>query len=199
MKKINWFYSAILLLLLAGACSPFIRVYSEVEPGINLYKYHTFNWLDNKTVSHGNEGPEWLSQRTQDKIRSSVESRMRTYALTLCEDKPDLLLHYHVVIKNEVFFIRDWWCDEEVGGQFGRCNRIQPVNYREGTLILDFIDARTGVQVWRGAAVGVLENLSPGEADARIDEAVRLIFSKFPEKPIPGITMFTNPFAPKNT
>ena len=191
MKKISWLYPVLLLLLAAGSCSPIIKVYSEEEPGVNLYKYHTFNWLDNKTVSLGNEGPAWLNQRAQDKIRTSVESQMRRYALTRCEDKPDLMLHYHVVIKNEVFFIRDWWCDEEIGSQYGRCHRIKQVNYREGTLILDFIDAHTGEQVWRGAAVGVLENLAPEEADARIEEAVRLIFGKFPENPIPGLTLGT--------
>ncbi len=188
MKKTIWFYSVILMLLTTVSCSPFIKVYSEEEPGVNLYKYHTFNWLDNMKVRDGNSGPEWLSQRAEEKIRSAVEDRMGRYAMTLCTEKPDLMLHYHVVIKNEVFFIRDWWCDEEIGSQFGRCHRIKPVDYREGTLILDFIDAHTGEQVWRGAAVGVMENLTPAEADARIEEAVRLIFDKFPEKPIPGIT-----------
>lgn len=179
---------SMLLLAAASGCSPFIKVYSEEEPGVNLYKYHTFNWLDSMAVRTGNDIPEWLDQRAEDKIRSAVEARMRRYALTRCENKPDLMLHYHVVIKNEVFFIRDWWCDEEIGSQFGRCHRIRPVDYREGTLIIDFIDAHTGEQVWRGAAVGVLEKLTREQADARIEEAVRLIFEKFPEKPIPGIT-----------
>jgi len=177
-----------LLLAAASGCSPFIKVYSEEEPGVNLYKYHTFNWLDSMAVRTGNDIPEWLDQRAEDKIRSAVEARMRRYALTRCENKPDLMLHYHIVIKNEVFFIRDWWCDEEIGSQFGRCHRIRPVDYREGTLIIDFIDAHTGEQVWRGAAAGVLEKLTREQADARIEEAVRLIFEKFPEKPIPGIT-----------
>ncbi len=182
------YFSTLLLLIATSGCSPFVKVYSEEEPGVNLYKYHTFNWLDNMAVRQGNEGPEWLNPRAENKIRSAVESQMRRYALTRCENKPDLMLHYHVVIKNEVFFIRDWWCDEEIGSEFGRCHRIRPVDYREGTLILDFIDAHTGEQVWRGAAVGVLEKLTPDQADARIEEAVRLIFEKFPEKPIPGIT-----------
>lgn len=188
MKYLLHTLAAVVCLLSVQACSPITKVYSEEEPGVNLYKYHTFQWLDNMTVSQGNNGPEWLNQRAEKKIRSAVEDQLRRYAITPCTEKPDMILHYHVVIKNEVFFIRDWWCDEEIGGKYGRCHRIRPTNYREGTLIIDFLDARTGEQVWRGAAVGVLEHLNPEQADARIEEAVRLIFGKFPGEPVPGLS-----------
>ena len=188
MNKTYRLYFSLLLLVAASGCSPIIKVYSEEEPGVNLYKYRTFDWLDKVAEHQGNNGPEWLNERTENKIRSAVENSIRRYGFTACTEKPDIMLHYHVVIKNEVFFIRDWWCDEEIGSRYGRCHRIRPVNYSEGSLILDFIDAHTGEQVWRGAAVGVLEHMTPEQADARIEEAVRLIFNKFPEKPIPGIT-----------
>jgi hypothetical protein len=185
MKQIPFSLLLMAILLLANACSPAYKVYSEEEPGVNFYKYRTYNWLDDKYVRRGNSGPQWLDERAENKIRSSVEAQMGRYGYKPCEEKPDLILHFHVVIKNEVFYIQDWWCDESMGTEFGRCHRLRPVNYQEGTLIIDFIDGKTGGQVWRGAATGVLENVKPEEADARIEEAVRLIFEKFPEKPLP--------------
>ena len=173
------------ILLLNYGCSSITKVYSEEEPGVNLYKYHTFNWLDTRYIKKGNSGPEWMNEHAENKIRSSVVDQMARYGLKPCDDNPDLMLHFHVVIKNEVFYIQDWWCDEETGTDFGRCHRLRPVNYQEGTLIIDFIDGKTGDQVWRGVATGVLENLTPEKADARIEEAVRLIFEKYPEKPLP--------------
>lgn len=187
MKSILLSLALVAVVSLQNACSPITKVYSEEEPGINLYKYTTYSWLNNLTVAEGNSGPTWLSERAEQKIRNSVENEMRRYGFSVCEEVPDLMLHYHVVVKNEVFFIRDWWCDEETWSRYGRCNRIRPVNYQEGTLILDLIDAKTGVQVWRGAAVGVLEHIAPEQADARIEEAVRLIFTKFPQQPIPKV------------
>lgn len=171
--------------LFQNACSPATKAYSEEEPGVNLYKYTTYSWLNNMSVGQGNSGPTWLNERSENKIRISVEGQMKRYGFSVCEEVPDLMLHYHVVVKNEVLYIRDWWCDEETWSRYGRCNRVRPVNYQEGTLILDLIDAKTGNQVWRGAAVGMLDNLTPEQADARIEEAVRLIFSKFPQQPIP--------------
>jgi hypothetical protein len=175
------------LAMLLFACSPITKVYSEEEPGVNLYKYHTFDWLEGPAAKQGSGGPEWLNPRAENKIRASVEAQLARYGIKPCDDRPDLMLHFHIVIKNEVFYIQDWWCDEETGTDFGRCNRLRPVNYQEGTLVIDFIDAKTGNQVWRGAAAGVLEHLSPDKADARIEEATRLIFEKYPEKPLPTL------------
>ena len=186
MKPAFFLFSLFTVVLLHSGCSSVTKVYSEEEPGVNFYKYRTFDWLDTKYIREGNNGPEWLNERSENKIRSSVEAQMGRYGFKPCDDNPDLMLHFHIVIKNEVFYIQDWWCDEETGTDFGRCHRLRPVNYQEGTLIIDFIDAKTGNQVWRGAAVGVLENVTPEKADTRIEEAVRLIFEKFPEKPIPA-------------
>lgn len=115
-----------------------------------------------------------------------MEKHLNRYGFHACNETPDLMLHYHVVIENEVLYIRDWWCDEEAWTRYGHCNRIRQVEYREGTLIIDLIDAKTGVQVWRGAAAGVLENMTPEQAEVRIYDAVQLISKKFPEQPRPG-------------
>lgn len=172
-------------LLMLQACSPWTKVYSEEEPGVNLYKYHTFNWLDNPSTKQGNNGAEWLTAGTQAKIRSAFEEQLNRYGFKPCTEKPDLLLHYHVVIKNEVLYVLDRSCEGQGGDVYGRCNRVRPIQYREGTLIIDFIDAKNGNQVWRGAVVGVLENMQASEVDARIKAAAEAIFKKFPEKPIP--------------
>lgn len=170
--------------VLLSGCSTVSKVYSSEEPGVNLYKYHTYNWLDNELASDGNKGPEWLTASTQNKVRTAVENQISNYGFKPCDDNPDLVLHYHVIIKNEVLYVHDWTCGADEG-KFNRCNRVSPVQYREGTLIIDFIDAKTGEQVWRGAAVSVLNNMLPTDVEGRIQEAVKAIFKKFPEQPLP--------------
>lgn len=184
-KPIQQLFWLTIVLLLFVSCSPFTKVYSEEEPGVNLHKYHTFNWLDNDKVQEGNKGPEWLTANTQNHIRSAVEHQMERYGFKICTEKPDLMLHYHVVIENKVFYARDRTCETGGNIQFGRCNRLRATNYREGTLILDFIDTKSSNQVWRGVAVGVLDDIRPDEVQKRVEAAINVIFKKFPEKPIP--------------
>ena len=173
-------------LFLFESCSPFTKVYSEEEPGVNLYKYHTYNWLDNAAVQQGNQGPEGLTVATRDQVRKAVEEKMGQMGFKRCDQNPDLMLHYHVVVKNEVMYVHDWSCESqgESGNRYDRCNRVRPVYYREGTLIVDFMDTQNTTQVWRGAAVGVLMNSAPAEVNARIKEAVQAIFKKFPGQPM---------------
>ena len=137
MKKTNPFWLPFLLLTLFfwQSCSPFTKVYSEEEPGANLYKYHTYNWLDNPETKLGNSGPDWLTAWTQANIRTSVEEQLGRYGFKPCDEKPDLMLHYHVVIKNEVLYIHDWQCDNRSIESFEKCNRVKPQQYREGTLL----------------------------------------------------------------
>ncbi len=189
MKKLTWTLLPALFatLFIFESCSPFARVYSEEEPGVNLYQYHTYNWSDNTGSAQGNQGPEWLNESTQGKIRAGVEAQMSRYGFQPCTDKPDLVLHYHVVIKNEVLYMHNWACMRQDGGPFEPCNRVRAVQYQEGTLIIDFLDAKNGYQVWRGAAVGGLENIKAADADSRIKAATQAIFKKFPEKPIPQV------------
>ena len=174
------------ILFFVSACSPFTKVYSIEEPGANLSKYHTYNWLADMETHDGNKGPAWLTASTQERIRMSTEKQMGQYGFKACTENPDLMLHYHVVIENKVYYIRDKYCVEENGLLNGRCDRLKEMHYREGTLIIDFIDTKSSNQVWRGVAVGVLENIRPSEVASRIDKAIAMIFEKFPEKPIPA-------------
>lgn len=188
MKKSPFLLVLLPALLFWAACSPWKKVYSEEEPGANLYKYHTFNWLDNQTTRLGNSGPEWLTAGTQSKIRAATEEQLARFGFKPCDENPDLMLHYHVVVKNEVLYVPDHTCNPRDEQIYARCNRVRPVQYREGTLIIDFIDTKNGNQVWRGAVVSGLENMGPKEADSMIKAAVEAIFKKFPERPIRFVT-----------
>jgi hypothetical protein len=170
-----------------GGCSPFTRIYAEEEPGANLFQYYSYKWLPNNGVLPGDSPQFRVSDVVERKIRSAVDAHMGRCGYRLCDSGPDLLLHYHVVVQNRVYYQRDWECHEgSESHPRSYCQRVKPVYFREGTLILDFVDAETGNQVWRGVAVGAVENMSAAELDARIEEAVRQIFKKYPIKPMPN-------------
>ena len=186
MYKHNFLLIALLFLLLANSCSTVYQAYSEEEPGVNIYKYLTYNWLE-RTQIEEDKVSLLLSDTTERKIRSSVEAELAHYGFRQCDVEPDLMLHYHAIVKNKEIYYLDWTCDDEEWHKYGRCQRIRETNFREGTLIIDFIDARNSNQVWRGVAIGAVDNMSRETVDKQIEEAVRRIFKKFPEKPRPGM------------
>ncbi len=190
--KIIYILDTLVLAMLLFSCTPYTKVYSNEEPGINLYKYTTYQWLDMPDISHGNSGPEWLTKHTEKIIRESVEEQMKRCGFVLYDMQPDLLLHYHVVIKDEVYYIPDWWCYQKNWDHHGRCYRLEPRHYKEGTLILDFIEAKTGSQVWRGVVSDATINMQVEDIEFRINRAVKRMFGRFPEKPTPFIVKNKN-------
>lgn len=186
MKRLFRLFSILILLsLLGNACSPIINVYSEEEPGINLRKYRSYDWLDNKVVESDNV-MYFLAGKTEAQIEGSIEQQMSRFGYKKCNQNPDLLLHYHVIVKNFEMYYQDWWCEDETWNKYGRCQRMRATSYKEGTLIVDMIDAQTGNQVWRGVAIGVLDQIPPEDVQVNIDRAVKAIFKKFPETALPG-------------
>ncbi|MEY3243615.1 MAG: hypothetical protein RIR11_5054 [Bacteroidota bacterium] len=174
----------LLFLLVANSCSPLQKVYAETEPGINLYQYHTYGWLDNPSTIKGAKGPAWLTESTNDSIRSSVEKQLDKLGFIKSSAYADLTLHYHIVLKNEMRYVYDLQCRSyEIGNYDSRCDRVTMVPMVEGTLIIDLLDTATGNQVWRGGAVSYLDHMQPNEVNDRLSTAIQEIFKEFPRAP----------------
>src|SRR5204862_1367540 len=92
---------------------------------------------------------------------------------------PDLLVHYHASITSRIDVNR---IDRQYGYCYDPMCETRVFDYEAGTLVLDFVDARTNRVIFRGWAQGtVQEMLDKGDVTAkRIDEAVGQILERFP-------------------
>ena len=124
------FITGLFMLLFLGSCGPGLKVYSEEEPGANLYKYRTFDWLDNAEAEKDNV-PMLLGKNTEDKIRATVETHMASLGFQQCDNGPDLMLHYHVILKDKEYYYQDCWCSDEEWNKYGRSQRMRLINYQE--------------------------------------------------------------------
>ena len=67
------------------------------------------------------------------------------------------------------------------GAATGVTRGVSEYRYEEGTLILDFMDAKTNKLIWRGAAKAEIDRVNtPGKKDKLIAEAVQKILKSFP-------------------
>ena len=63
--------------------------------------------------------------------------------------------------------------------------RVSSFYYRQGALVLDFIDTASNEVIWKGVATVYLsKDLTPEKIDDRVNEAVEKILENFP----PAIT-----------
>ena len=165
-------------MVVAGCAS--MNVSSHVERGLDVSRYHTYDWGPADALPVGDprlEGDPFF----QDHLRGEVEKAMarRGFEWSAAEG-PDLLLHYHANITERLDVDR-------LDVQRGYCGEngcdVPTLQYEAGTLVIDAIDARTNRLIWRGWAQSAVSGmLADQDTMARqINEAVARMFNQFPK------------------
>ena len=167
---------AVAALALTG-CAP-RNVGSFLERGSDFARYRTYSWapagaqetgdprLDNNPFFH-------------ERIQADVEKQLaaRGFERT-ASGEPDLLIHYHASISQRIEV-------NDIGEENGSCrdgDDCRPYVYEAGSLVIDFLEARTGKLVWRGwsedSVDGAIDNQQLMEQS--IDKAVARILQRLP-------------------
>lgn len=170
MSRIYLILGMIIFLSLS-ACNT-VRVSTDFDRNANFDQYQSFAFHQ--------AGLSDLNMNDLDKRRvvDAVTQTLTAKGMTLAssENIADLVINISATNKTKVNvepYYDPWW----YGPYWGRTQRVS--QYREGTLILDFIDRRQNTLVWQGVGAGLNVSDIQRKAD-KIPEAVQTILSKYP-------------------
>lgn len=169
-------YLATFSLSLFLACSPF-AVNSDYDREIDFSDYHAFKMLKQKG---GMKSKGMIdNQLNRKRIRQTVGNQLIKKGFTEVKKGPaDFLIAVHIGVQKKV--------DVDVYGYRGwrapyPGSRVKTVRkYKEGTIVVDFIDAGQKQLVWRGWAESAIK--SPQHAGEDINDAVAELMKQFPPK-----------------
>jgi hypothetical protein len=167
--------AAISALMLTSCAS--MHVNSSLERGIDLTQYHTYNWASDDRLSTGDPRLD-NNSFFLERLQADVERQLTTRGFEkITTGTPELLLHYHASTNQRV----------DANGadrKYGYCDDCNPSVYDAGTLMLDFVDARTNRLVWRGWAEGSLDGAIDNQdwMEQKIDDAVARILARLPRR-----------------
>lgn len=174
-----------LLLPIAGAvsCGPSLKVHSDYDKNTNFGQYKTFSLY--KTDSMGSA----ISTLNQERILNAVVSEMTKKGFQQTSSNPDLLVNTVAVLKDKVALssntdyygyggvYRPYYWGGGLGASSTTTYNVQ--NYKDGSLIIDVVDAASKRLVWQG--VGNSEIDKPlKDPDAAISQAIGKIMTNFP-------------------
>jgi hypothetical protein len=160
-------------------CATTMAVSSHVERGLDFSRYHSFSWGPADALPKGDPRLD-NDPFYKDHVLGAVEKQLakRGFELTTT-GAADLLIHYHANIRKRFAIDR--------GAQaYDSCNGAncppETIAYEEGTLVLDFIDARTNRLVWRGWARNTVEDTlrNRDKMARRVDQAVTEMLKRLP-------------------
>jgi len=182
MKLINTLF-AFLFLTLIASCSSSSKVKYDYDPEVNFVSLKTFDWMKQPASSGGGVKAALARNTLLDKrIKNAVNRQLTAKGLKQDSSNPDFVIAYHVGVEDKVD-VRDWGYTYAIRGRYWgvRTRGVEVHQYKEGTLILDFVDAKTMELLWRAAGSGAAkENPTPKEVEKSINKAIAKFLENFP-------------------
>ena len=168
MKTIK--FLPLLLLFVLASCSS-VRVNADYDKKATFDSYKSYAYLKS-----GIDKVE-ISELDKKRILYAIDDVMTTKGFTKSEN-PDILISFFTTERERVdvynSFGFGWGWNPYWGMGYS-----YPVSSTEGTLILDFIDAKTKELIWQGQGTGYLTQ-NVDKKDARVKEFVSKILEQYP-------------------
>ena len=168
MKTFNLFIATLSILIL-NSCS---SARSKTQEGVDLNNYRSFTIAD-----HGSDYLPQISPVQKSQIENAIIKEIANISPdNLGVTGADVLVNYFVVVDTKQDI-------ETYTNYYGRRwrNQIIDINirdYKEGTLIIDFIDSKTNQVIWNGSVTRTVTANSI-ELEKKINQAVASLFQQF--------------------
>ncbi|HEY0462770.1 MAG TPA: DUF4136 domain-containing protein [Polyangiaceae bacterium] len=172
---------ALLLVPIASGCASGPQIRVDMDTHANMKAYRTFAYFS-AVSTDGASYTSLLSSRLKAATRAQLERNGYTYS----ETEPDLLVNFYlkVVNKQEVRSTGGYYGYR--AGYYGTWTGypyVETIDYKEGTLSVDLVDAKRKQLVWQGVAEGEVSEDAQRNPGPAIDKVVAEIFSNFPNPP----------------
>jgi hypothetical protein len=175
MKKFVLFLFSVFLL---SSCNS-VKVVADYDSKADFNSYKTFAFykpgIDKAAIS----------DLDKKRVLRAIESELLAKGFMKSEN-PDMLVSFFTKSRERVNVNQNnnagfgWGFGWNPWMMNGMNNNINVSQFTEGTLFVDFIDAKKKELVWQGIGTGALKIDNRENKDARIKEFVKEIISKFP-------------------
>jgi hypothetical protein len=174
MKAINTFV-VLLFIGFTVSCSAIYGVQYDYDKEANFAGLRTYDWLPVPEEAG-------IDSLVVKRVKNAVNAELQAKGLTMTSDNPDFLVAEHLG-KDAKVEVTDWGYGYGPHGAYwgSPWRGVSTYAYEEGTLVLDFVDAKSKEMIWRGVAKAEIDNVdTPEKSEKLINEAVQAILKKFP-------------------
>lgn len=186
MKKLTYLLLFTFIGLSIAACSnKSMKVVTREDGDADLSNYSTYAWfedVENIPNSYALVGPNealiFNNLSAQKMIKEAVELQLKARGFTLDNRNPEMLVNFRVLEgKTELRkYILDNGQDYLGFGPRSEATQMVPVD--PGTVLINFMDSKSGTQIWQGYASGALNSNDVKDSNA-MQAKVGAIFEDF--------------------
>lgn len=184
-KSIAAFVRFLTLLTVAGllaACSNAPIVSSDFDPRADFASYQTFSFMQPLSTDHLG-----YSTLLTERLKRAVALQMEKRGYIFSEKNPDLLINFLTKVQTRTEYVPPppmmWGYGYGAGfygGWPGYAFGPDVIQYNEGTMKVDLIDAKRRRLVWEGIGTSLVGDSQQTPSDAMIETMIASIFTKYP-------------------
>lgn len=180
-----------MLALLAAACAS-VDVQSQLDRNYDFSRLQHFSWTGEAPDVRGD--PSFARPQADDNLRRMITEAFQARGYEYVrQEEADFILSYRMVVEqrldervlnNNLEMGPGWGYDTIDAAQYQKGTASTYVmEYTEGTLILDAVEANGTHLIWRGSAAGELHlEMSPEQREQRARKAIDRLVKRFPAR-----------------
>ena len=160
----------ILIAVILAACST-IEVNNNYDPGYDFSSLKDYAWIENPNINTKNP-------LIEKQFRREMETQLKSKGYSLDNTNPNFHIAYHGLDVQRRIDVTNW------GYGYGRWGSgVEIYQYDEGTIVIDFIDAKSNELIYRSKVSAIVkQNIDIEKRQKNIQEAVHKILENFPSK-----------------
>lgn len=164
---------------LGAGCAARPDVRHDRDPAADLRAYKTFAFQETRSPLQGGLGAGYATLQ-EARLQQAARLELERHGLTQVVQAPDLRVHLAMrVIQRQELRTSPGVHGIGVGYRGWSATRIDSVDVRHGTLVVDLVDTRRNALVWRGVAEGAIERADAQDPGPAIDRAMSEVFAGF--------------------
>ena len=166
-------FAAVALSLLLGvtscATTSHVGVTSDFDHSVNFRNYKTWAWYPQQQADVEGGPAKGYESFLDKRMRTAVEAEMTRKGLTQVDQNPDVFVAYSAKVEDKQRVNNNGYSPfgyPYYGYGYGYGRGLNPISeYKEGTVIIDFVDAKRKELAWRGMGEAQVENQSISEQE----------------------------------
>lgn len=156
------------------------KVTVDVDKTVDFTPFKTFGWAEGQIAQNPIAG---------EMIKSAITAELTARGLTLDPAAPHLKVAVMAATGMDLQGVGPSWNNETYKFWGGHGNPSALMNVTSGTLLIDLVETKKNISIWRGVAKKTLNQSASGDmaADAKsvdgiIKKSVKKMFEKYPVK-----------------
>lgn len=175
--KATALFNLVVIAILISSCKS-VKTASDYDRSVNFKNYKTFGFSQESQQLPAND---FVKSRILNAITQNLKSKGLTES-----SNPDMIVDLGLKTQEKIEYATT---NYDIGGYYGRRWRVgtgisqsntKEIDYTEGTLVINLVDANNEKLLWMGSGTGVVSDKAIQEENLKA--AIDKILAEFPPK-----------------